>query len=257
MIFFYTSITHNAFYGIDVTALINGDKVSLGIFPNFKDLMYALSENYMLIVAPFVFFGFGLALHIFLEMENKMKYLAIIAISILTLLLDSFLAYKIHEETFKALTLIMDDDQVINFIKPWNEDINFYIVLFMGFVVFVMWSIIFHAINKEWDKRKIVKNIEKVIAIFKKEIERLRNKKSRRTAEINEKQNSINRLNKMKNEMENIDYVKDAINKFASGWVKYLNMKYENYPKKNESVTKECEVVKATFFQDKFTIIEN
>lgn len=219
---FYTSIAHNGFYGIDINSLIDGDKLAIGILPNFQDLVLAIQTNYILVVFPIVFFAFGTVLHIFLESESKFKYLTISAVFLITLMLDAFIAYKIHNEIEKALGLIYDGDELLRFTDVWYKDINFYIILLMGFVVFIMWSIILHSILKEIDKQSLIKIINKKIQIKRRELEELKAQLNRHESEI-KKQMSAKDSNMKILEKEIDNTIIEKINSFYTGWVGYIN----------------------------------
>lgn len=219
---FYTSIAHNGFYGIDINSLINGDKLAIGILPNFQDLIIAIQTNYILVVFPIVFFAFGTVLHIFLENEGKTKYFTISAVFLITLLLDAFIAFKIHNEIEKALGLIYDGEELLRFTDVWYKDINFYIILLMGFVVFIMWSIILHSILKEIDKQSLIKRINKIIQRRKKELDELKSRLNWLEGEI-KRLISNKEINNKIIEKEVDKTIVEKINSFYNGWVGYIN----------------------------------
>lgn len=228
LIFFYTAISHSVFYGLNPDSIVQGSSLSIPILPDFQDLTDALKTNYMLIVVPSVFFAFGLAIHIFLESDSKYKVLQIAGVIAITLLADIFMAYKIHEQAILALSFIMDESEINLFIeRTWFKDINFFIVLILGFVVFIMWSIIFHATQSEWAKRDIIKarmsRIEKLrslISIARNEIVGFENQ----ILENNRKAESLHQ--KKDKESVSIKRLQHNIDEFTSGWNEYLTWRY-------------------------------
>ena len=138
---FYSSSGYSAFYGIKPG--------SLGfINPN----VFADAQNKgggviaLIILFPVIFLGLGFLIHNSLETNKKLiskgepkSYVLIISLLIITLIADIFIGYKIsqgvHTNEFNA-GLTNDTWKF----KMIFEDINFYLVLVLGFVVYVIWG---------------------------------------------------------------------------------------------------------------------
>jgi len=246
LVFFYTAISHSVFYGLNPESLIQGNTLSIPILPDFQDLTNALRTNYMLIVVPSVFFSFGLALHILLESESKYKALQIAGIISITLLADIFMAYKIHEQAILALTFVMDESEISTFIERiWYKDINFFIVLILGFVVFLIWAIIFHATQTEWSKRDVIKSrmnqidkLRSLIALAKKEVTDFENQIAKNQSKVDSLQQ------KKERESVSIKRLQHNIDEFTSGWIEYLTYKYRD---EQDKYVKEVNEVKNEF----------
>jgi hypothetical protein len=76
LFFFYVSATYKALY-VDFEGI--AEKIAQGegtgsIMPGAYELAAALQYNYLLFVVPFVFYAFGWAFHILLEMRSRIKY---------------------------------------------------------------------------------------------------------------------------------------------------------------------------------------
>lgn len=154
---FYVAVTYKGLVMTDgdmAKSFANGD-FGVNVLPHWNEVVIALRDNLMIAVAPFVFFAFGYAIHIFLEKKGRIKIIGIVSIGLITFLLDYFLALRIHDKMNNALS-IMD--------LPPNEAFeDILIVLILGFVVYVIWSIIFHVWYKELEKRNIPSQIGKSI----------------------------------------------------------------------------------------------
>ena len=87
------------------------------------------------ILAPFAFFGFGYALHILFESPKKIKYLWITLLVAMTFLLDGFISKRIYEGVEETK---LNTCGSINEIIPFLESDQFYIVLGLGFIVFII-----------------------------------------------------------------------------------------------------------------------
>lgn len=244
LIFYYTAISKSVFNGLNPDSIINGENLSLPILPDFQELSDALKTNFMLILIPFAFFCFGLALHIVMESKNKYKVLFMAAITAVILTADSAMAYKIHSQALLALSLIMDKADIATFIElTWYLDINFYIVLILGFVVFVIWSIIFHAILVEWSKKNVARVLRNQVLVLESDIKVAK-------AEINEYKEKIDRCEQelkdaQKKNPHGINGLIASIEAFTIGWVEFL----DNVMPKREENVKEVKNHKESFIK--------
>lgn len=237
---FYSSSGYSAFYGIK--------KGSLG-FINPDVFAEASSKGggviSLIILFPVIFLGLGFLIHDSLDKNEKLveknkprKFGLIISLLTITLIADAFIGYKIsqgiHRNEFNAgLT-----ETVWNF-KMIFYDINFYLVLVLGFVVYVIWGLLLHYVlshnylKSEKEKERIQKEF------LDKKIERLRNEIAEIENEINKEINTIEILKtnitqkeKEINGLENGDIpintaaLKGSVGEFMGGWQAYTNGSY-------------------------------
>ena len=224
LIFFYTAISKSVFNGLNPESIINGSNISLPILPDFRELRDALSSNFLLILVPFVFFGFGLGLHIVTESKNKNKAWFVAAIIAIILIGDSAMAYKVHAQALLALNMIMDEADIGNYIAlNWFLDINFYIVLILGFVVFGIWSIIFHAILVEWSKRNVIRVLMSQIRELEEKIHKAKVEVGdyRKKIDLCEKELADLNSQSSPNEKKLIE----TIESFTTGWLDFIRSK--------------------------------
>ncbi|RDI14433.1 DUF6804 family protein [Flavobacterium sp. AG291] len=136
---FYSSSGYSAFYGVK--------EGSLGfINPNIFGEAKSGGVLALIILFPVIFLGLEFLIHYSLEKNKKnviegkpKKYLTIILLLSLTLIADAFIGYKIsqgvHTNEFNSgLTSELWQYSMI------FKDINFYLVLVLGFVVYVIWG---------------------------------------------------------------------------------------------------------------------
>lgn len=214
---FYVSASHAALFQSTQATLAklgSTDPGSIAYVFNsiFNPNVYADAGGsiWFLIFAPFVFYAFGFAIHSLLESESRKKWVWITAIFLITFVLDALIAFKIHQNTQEAIDLLGQPTQ------PFYSDVNFYIVIFMGFVVYVIWGILLHALFIEWNKRNPMKEYE-------------RNKKL-----IYEKEVKISEYRKKINQIE--ASIPNILTSYYAGWMSYLN----NMPVKDETLIKQC-----------------
>ena len=106
----------------------------------------------------------------------------------------------------------------------------------MGFIVYLIWSILLHYMLIEWEKRSIFVNINKVRRLLNKDIANLRNQ-----IVDNEKlEKEIIVLENKKN-LKVFTDIRNNISKFTSGWIQFLSR--DEYKRKRE----ECLAVKKKF----------
>ena len=118
----------------------------------------------------------------------------------------------------------------------WTESSTFYIILFLGFLVYIIWSILLDSLLKEWDKKQVTGNIRKIIAHKQKDITLLKAKQTD-TTELKA------RIAAYREDIATVMYgnLKKYIDQFSSGWITYLT------PDNLKSVKEKCKVIKRDF----------
>ncbi len=219
LFFFYVSAAYKALY-VDFEAI--SESISQGsgtgsIMPQPYELLEAIQYNVLLFLVPFVFYAFGWAFHIMLEMEKNIKFLYIGFLITVTFIVDFLFAYIIHSNTETAKELMG-----LATLK-WSENATFYIILFLGFLVYIIWSILLDTLIREWDKRGITINIKKIIKHMRKDIKVLQGK-------LNDTSKLENTIAEFREDISTImvGNLKKYIDQFTNGWISYLapdNMK--------------------------------
>lgn len=229
---FYISTAYKALYS-DTEEIANRIISGLGtgsIMPGPAELSEALRYNYLLFLIPFVFYAFGWAFHIILELRNKFKIVFLVMLITLTFFVDFLLALTIHNNTEFAKEIMGLD------VLHWSQSTTFYIILAFGFLTYILWSIILDFIFREWAKRKIPTNIKKIIKHLKNDIKILEKKII--PQEPIEQEIAFIR--------EDIDTVvqgnlKAYIDQFTTGWIAYLQ------PQNMKELKNKCMLIKKEF----------
>lgn len=237
---FYSSSGYSAFYGIK--------QGSLGfINPNvFSDAINKGGGVIALIILfPVIFLAMGFYIHIAIEnnkklnLENKpSKYGIISMLLIITLIADIFIGYKIsqgvHTNEFNAgLT-----NETWKFDMIFS-DINFYLVLVLGFVVYVVWGFLLNFVlshsylktesekvklmieninNKITDKRKELSDIISKIHRFESDVITCESKIQAKEKDIIGYENGVIPIN--------ISSLKGSVGEFMGGWQNYTNSNF-------------------------------
>ena len=232
LFFFYVSTAYKALY-VDFEKVADSIAQGLGtgsVMPGPYELAEALQYNYLLFLVPFVFYAFGWAFHILLDLKQKMKIVFVSLLIAVTFTVDFLLALLIHDNTEMAKELMG-----LQTVK-WSSSSTFYIILFLGFLVYIIWSILFDSMLREWDKRKITINVKKIIKHLTKDMELL---KLKITPVVNIKK----QISDYRDDLNTIMYgnLKKYVDQFTSGWVSYLA------PDNMKAVKERCLAIKKDF----------
>jgi hypothetical protein len=206
--------------------------------PTWNHVADIIRRQPILLLISFVFFGFGYAIHVFLERKGIVKWIGVISLICLIFVFDFLLAYQIFV-TYDGALYQQTGTHAKFFDTPLLA-----ILMILGFVVFCLWSILFHSVTTEWAKRDILNVIRAKIDANKQTlneiilaIETLKKQVVERNGQIGSLQLS---LNKVKVKISDIEH---SILQFTKGWIKFLSA--SPYP--NEQLKKEIELIKDEF----------
>lgn len=232
LFFFYVSATHKALY-VDFEGIAESIAQGEGtgsIMPGPYELAEALQYNYLLLVVPFVFYAFGWAFHVMLEMKTKMKFVFLSLLIGVTFVVDFLLAMIINNNIENAKAL-MGLPAV-----SWSQSPSFYIVLFLGFLVYIIWSVLLDSLLREWDKKHITDNLRKIIKHLQGDIKVLK-------AKLLDVSALKVQIVNYREDISTVMYgnLKKYIDQFSSGWIAYLA------PASMKDVKDKCLILKKEF----------
>ena len=238
LFFFYVSTAYKALY-VDLEAIANkiAEGTSTGsIMPNPYELADAIRFNILLFLVPFVFYAFGWAFHTLLNIKHYVKYILLGLLIAVTFTVDFLLALIIHNHNNSAMELMGLPTTRL------GVDSAFYIILFMGFLVYIIWSLLLDSLLREWDKKKITGNIVKIIKHLQKDIKILQ-KKIVPTGELKA------RIADYREDVNTVMFgnLKKYVEQFSSGWLSYLA------PANMKALKERCMSIKKDF-EDKYGI---
>ena len=232
LFFFYISAAYKALY-VDFEGIAERIAEGMGagsVMPAPQELIEAIQFNFMLFLIPFVFYAFGWAFHVLLELKNRFKFLFLGLLITLTFMVDFLLAMIIHNNTESAKELMGLASE------HWYSSATFYIILFLGFMVYIIWSILFDSMLREWDKKHITNNLKKIIKHLQGDIKGLKTN----LTDISEIKSKINIY---REDVATVMHgnLKKYIDQFSSGWISYLS------PANMKDVKEDCINVKKKF----------
>jgi hypothetical protein len=197
LLVFYISASYSAFFkdfSPDTTifaAIFDGQALSKA----YNDPNGGLLEVIFICTIPFAFMGLGYLVHMFQKSKGK-STMKIVSLFVITFIFDAILAYQIEKKIFDFEKL---PGEVFNLSLAF-QSVEFWGIIFAGFVVYVIWGLVFDFIMNEHE------NIDK-IKIF---INSLKNKKENLIIQRDE-------ANKMKELIEEeISLIQGKINELQS-----------------------------------------
>jgi hypothetical protein len=175
---FYSSSGYSAFYGIKPGSL---GFINPNVFADATNKGGGVIA--LIILFPVIFLGLGFLIHDSLEKNKKLtddnkprQYGIIITLLLITLIADTFIGYKISEGVHNNEFNAGHSDKLWEFSMIFF-DINFYLVLILGFVVYVIWGFLLHYVlshpylKTESEKIKLlIENINNRISDKRKEL---------------------------------------------------------------------------------------
>ena len=227
---FYSSTFYSAFFRdpSSMTTVMNSMFDSQALGNAYAD---GIAELGFVLSAPIIFLGLGFALHFFSVQEGKKKYLKMAAILIVTVMFDCILAYKIGEQmhTFGIIIGQYPIGEVYT-VSMALHDINTWAVIFCGFIVYVIWGIVFDMCMSAYDKMDLNKtrleNIKnKIDELEQKIIEEKAHIQSLKQQETDAKNRVKDLMAKLGHEVY-IDYaaIRTEMNNFFAGWIKMMQV---------------------------------
>ncbi|WP_428740162.1 hypothetical protein [Tenacibaculum sp.] len=202
----------------------------------------SLLELCFVLFIPFVFFALGYLIHMFQEKkgwENKFK---IILLFIITFLFDAILAYLIDEKLYNLNKTF--ESGAFN-ISVAFQSVSFWVIIFAGFVSYIVWGLVFDFVMKEHADRDKIKLFikEKKEAIFEKE--RALSKLNGKIEKINDE---ISKLKIRITELQNIidgcilpvmNY-KALSTEYFQGWQQYIAAELRMGGNEKDSLLLDC-----------------
>lgn len=183
---------------------------------------------------PFVFLGLGYLIHMFGETKSAVNYIKIIMLFLITFIFDAILAYQIEEKIY-TLNKTFDDPQFN--IPIAIGRIQFWGIIFAGFIVYLIWGVVFDFIMKEHREKDKVnqeqKRRKKDIQIHQDRINDIELQRSKLQEELSTiKKLSIEAQDRVKALQGVIDSIiiptKEYIlyaSEYMQGWITFINQK--------------------------------
>ncbi|WP_316804723.1 hypothetical protein [Pedobacter nototheniae] len=247
---FYISTSYSAFFKpFDANTTIIKNVLDSQAFE--KAWHDGTLEGAFVTFIPFVFLGLGYLIHMFGEVKSVKNYVKIAVLLVTTFVFDAILAYQIEEKIYNSNKTF--EDSKFNVAVAFGE-IQFWGIIFAGFVVYLIWGVVFDFIMKEHREKDKIKYEQqrrrKDIQIHQDRITDDEIQKNKLIEELNNiKKSSIEaqgRVNTLQRIIDAViiptkEYVLYA-SEYMQGWITFINQKlyisqYEKSALQNECIT--------------------
>lgn len=230
---FYISTSYSAFFKLfDANSTIIMNVLDSKAFE--KAWHDGSLEGAFVTFIPFVFLGLGYLIHMFGEVKSIGNYIKIGLLLLTTFVFDAILAYQIEEKIYE-LTKTFNTPE-FNIPIAFGK-IQFWGIIFAGFVVYLIWGVVFDFIMKEHRQKDKVKHEQlrrkKDIQIHLDRISDIEIQKAKLTEELNKfKTDSIAAQDRVKALQSIIDAViiptKEYVlyaSEYMKGWITFISEK--------------------------------
>lgn len=184
-----------------------------------------MGEFLFVITAPVIFLGLGFALHFFAIQDGKGKYFKMAAVICVTFAFDCILAFLIGKHLHEIYEMTQDVPATPYTINTAISDPNIWAVIFCGFIVYIIWGVVFDMTmtayndfcsNKSAIKMTKVKidNEEKRIASFKTDKTKIQNDIIQLEKELAGLQQDL----ASSTVHYSLQQIKDSLSQFFAGW---------------------------------------
>ena len=247
---FYSSASYSAFFknfssnDTNVAqAIFDAQAISKAWADGFTELIFILA-------IPAVFLGLGFLIHKFSEEKGFYKYFKITGLIGVTFIFDFIIAYEIVEKIYNIKKEGSFESMQEMTISMAAQQVNFWLIIFAGFVVYIIWGLVFDFTMKEYEKMDkviyAIKNKEKKLAEYKMECKQIKESISNLQ---NQKSSSQGEIDKLKIQLESyvlyFNDVREGVNNYFSGWVGYLKSTASS-----QAHIDECNQIKDKFLLD-------
>lgn len=206
-------------------------------------------EGAFVTLIPFVFLGLGYLIHMFNENKSISNYFKTSILFLTTFIFDVILAYQIEEKIYN-LNKTFDSpafDLMIAFTK-----IQFWGIIFAGFVVYIIWGLVFDFIMKEHREKDKIKNEQlkkqKDILIHQEKITELEKQKENSIQELN---NHKEQIAKTQGRILELQKIIDAViiptkeymlfaSEYMQGWITFIYEKLYVSKTEKQGLVDEC-----------------
>jgi hypothetical protein len=241
LLVFYISASYSAFF-----KEFSDDSLTAAIFDadaltnSFKA---SWLEGVLVITIPFVFMGLGYIIHMVQKGKGIKNTFRIIALFAITFLFDGLLAYIIEKKIYDFNKT--PDSQSYN-LRIALEQAEFWMIIFAGFVVYIIWGLVFDFVMKEYE------NMDKIRVFIRGKKEELTNlgkvkfENSDKLNDFKQKAVSINgTIRELQSKIDGFVFpVKEYLNyhhQYKEGWYQAIGTEIALPHREKEELLGNCE----------------
>lgn len=210
LLVFYMSASFSAFFkdfesGELSTAIFDGHAFT-------KAMEGGLLEGVFIVTIPFAFMGLGYLVHMFQKEKSWKSSFKVGLLFMITFVFDAILAYQIE---MKIYNIEKTPDSLPFDVSVAISKVEFWGIIFAGFVVYIIWGLVFDFIMKEYD------NFDKIKTFISTKREEITNEEEQITK-------LLEKLHPVKEEVSGIEGKIDDLQRTIDGFV-FSNKHYLTY----------------------------
>lgn len=224
---FYTSASYSAFFREFKAEDIN---VANSIFdPGAITHAWERGAPALVLVVtmPFIFLGLGMLMHKFIEETHWGKWIKLALVIIVTFFFDFIIAYEIVKKIYDLQALNSLEELPPYHFSMAFSDINFWLIIFAGFVTYLIWGLLFEKFMTDTRKRD---HAGEQIRVREREIDEVRKEIKRCESEAEATDQLMHHAEKERAQSEadlggvffkprEVEYV---VFHFMSGWMQFI-----------------------------------
>ena len=153
LLVFYISASYSAFF-----KNFDSDKLGEAIF-DAEAFSKAMADGWLEAVfvatIPFAFMGLGYLIHMFQKQKGVLSLIKIFMLFAITFIFDAILAYLIEQ---KLYDFYKTPDSPPFDLPIAFSSVEFWGIIFAGFVVYIIWGLVFDFIMKEYENFDLIKS---------------------------------------------------------------------------------------------------
>jgi len=249
---FYSSASYSAFFkefSLNEIGVANSIFDAQALSKAYKD---GVTELALILTIPFVFLGLGYLIHKFQEQKDYKKYIKIAMLIFITFIFDSILAYEITEKIYNIKKENSFNDIPDYTVSMAFQSVNFWLIIFAGFIVYIIWGFVFDFVMESYakmDKVKVaIQEKEKQIKDAEAEQKDLEVQIDKMTHTIDENNKGINKLNKILESSIIPREFEHDIFSFLTGWMAWMKQSGKAHNDLEEADKLTHEFVKVTLY---------
>jgi hypothetical protein len=244
---FYSSASYSAFFKEFTPDKL---KIASSIFDPqafTNALKDGATELLLIATIPFVFLGLGFLIHKFQQSSGFKKIARISSIILVTFIFDFILAFEITSKIYGFKKANSFEDLPDYKLVDAFSDVNFYLIIFAGFIVYLIWGFVFDFVMEAYE------NQDKINILIKSKKEEIGQAKQEITAHEDNENIIIDEIGQNKTEAEKLRTILDhsdiinpkelenSIAQFMDGWLEWLaaNKKADNLRQNAHQIVEE------------------
>jgi hypothetical protein len=243
LLVFYISASYSAFF-----KEFSNDSLTAAIF-DADALTNAFNaswlEGLLVITIPFVFMGLGYVIHMMQKGNGLKNNLRMISLYITTFLFDGLLAYQIEKKIYEFNKTLTSEPYNL---KVALVEAEFWMIIFAGFVVYIIWGLVFDFVMKEHENKD---KIRVFIRGKREELINIEKIKDENTNKLNDFRQKVIELNGKIGELQSkidgfVFPVKEYLNyhhQYKEGWFQAIGTEIALAKREKEELLEKCEEI--------------